>query len=175
MNCVACLHRDRDLLDAQLVAGVPYRAIANTFDLSLGSISRHRRHLVDMVKERTTSERGEHAGVLLNRVESLLDEAKGILADAKAAKDLRAGTNAVHAVARVLELIGKLTGELAQPNMPGLHLTLNRVTNNAIVAVDNDTDFAAMVGEATKGFSVDELMRLKALVCNTRDTPLLMR
>jgi hypothetical protein len=60
--------------------------------------------------------------------------------------------------------------------MPGLHLTLNdRVTNTTINNFDNAADFAATVGEATKGFSVDELLRLKALVNNLSTTPLLMR
>jgi hypothetical protein len=128
-----------------------------------------------IIRERTQDQRAERGDDLLQRVQRLSDEAIGILEIAKAEKNLKAATSAICAAVRTLELCGRLDGSLAQPNAPGLHLTMNRVTNNTIVAVDNDADFAAMIGEATRGFDHAELDRLKALVLNTRETPLLMR
>jgi len=51
---------------------------------------------------------------------------------------------------------------------------MNRTTIN-VANYDNDTDFAAMIGEATKGFSIDEFMRLRALACTVDAPPLLSR
>jgi hypothetical protein len=80
MNCAGCLHRDRDQLDAQLVAGIPYRTIASTFDLSLGAISRHKRHVQEMIQARTAEETAAHGSALLDRVTKLVGEAEEILA-----------------------------------------------------------------------------------------------
>jgi hypothetical protein len=161
--CSTCAHPNRDEIDRQLVAGAPLRAISASFNISLGSIHRHKEHVRDMIRERTRDERFEHSSDLLQRVLRLAGEAEGLLQSAKAASNLKAATSAICAAVRVLELCGRLDGSLAQPNAPGLHLTLNRVTNNTIVNYDNDIGFAQMIAEATKNFSPAEIERLKAL------------
>lgn len=166
MNCAGCLHRDRDLLDAQLVQGVPYRIIAETFDLSLGSISRHKRHVKDMIQARSAAETNEHGSALLARVEEVITEAKAILVDAKAAKSFGPATQALNSITRALELCARLSGELQAANTGGLHLTLNKTTINVANYAD-DREFALLVSEATKSFNPDEIARLKALaMCN---------
>ncbi len=109
----------------------------------------------------------EHRSALLDRVLRLADEAEKILASARRERNDFRGASGLGAAAKLLDLCGRLSGELQSANAGGTqHLTMNRVTNNTIINVDNDADFAAMIGEATKGFSVDELTRLKALACN---------
>jgi hypothetical protein len=164
MPCKACNHRDRDQIDHQLVSGTPLRHLVASTGISIGALSRHRSHVKDILRERTQGEHEEHGSDLLQRVLKLADEAIGILETAKANGNLKAATSAICAAVRVLELTGRLDGSLAQPNAPGIHLTLNqRVTNTIINNYDNDVEFAMMIGEATRGFSVDELMRLKVL------------
>jgi hypothetical protein len=179
MGCKLDHHPNRDAIDHQIVAGVPLRQICATFNTSLGVVHRHKtdciKKLLSQAMQHEQGERAERGSALLDRVEKLVTSAEEILEAAKTKNDFRGANGALGAAAKLLDLLGRLSGELQSANAGGLHLTMNRVTNNTIVAVDNDADFAAMIGEATKGFSVDELMRLKALVNNPSTTPLLMR
>lgn len=168
-HCKACRDPRRDQIDEQLLAGTPLRVIVASTGLSLGGLSRHRDHLRETLalamRERSEGERAAHGKSLVGRVEELISEAQDVCRLAKADKKYAAASNALNSVGRSLELIGKLTGEIAlSANAPGIHLTLNRVTNTTINNYDNDVEFAAMIGEATRGFDFNELMRLKALV-----------
>ena len=169
MNCAGCLHRDRDALDAQLVQGVPYRSIAASFDLSLGSISRHKRHVREMVQGRSTVEMNEHGSDLLQRVQKLADEATLILETAKTEKNLKAATAAICAAVRTLELIGRLDGSLAQPHAPGLQLHLHKTVN--VTNYGDDKEIAALVAEATAGFNPAVIERFKQLAACNVDAP----
>lgn len=167
MSCRACSHSDRDTIDHQLIAGVPVRTIVAATGLSLGGLTRHKQHLKETLglalRKRTPEQSEEHASSLLSRVEELITEAQQILTTAKADKDPKSALNAVNALARLLELLGRVSGELAQPNAGGLHLTLNstKVTVNKFDG--DDVEFATMIGEATNGFDVAELLRLKRI------------
>jgi hypothetical protein len=177
MNCRACSHPRRDEIDRQIVAGVPLRTIVAETGLSLGGLVRHKACIKELLSQ--AMEEGRAAGAaqgsdLLDRVHKLADEAIGILETAKAEKDLKAGTAAICAAVRCLELCGRLDGSLAQPNAPGLHLHLSK-TVNVTSNYGDDADFAAMIGEATKGFSVEELMRLKRIACSDVAPPLVIR
>jgi hypothetical protein len=171
MRCKACDHPNVVTINQQIVAGATLRPLVASTGISMGVLSRHRGHIKDLLKESIAREQSEREGSgndLLQRVRRLADEAEELLQAAKAAKNLKAATSAICAAVRVLELTGRLDGSLAQPNAPGLHLTLNqRVTNVSIISYENDVEFAVMVGEATRGFDVNELMRLKALVDNS--------
>jgi hypothetical protein len=167
--CKACAHRDRDRIDRQIIDGIALRPLSRTTGLSLGCLHRHKEHIKDIIRARTQSESETHGSDLLDRVRKLTDEAIGILETAKAAGNLKAATSAIIAAVRTLELTGRLDGSLAQPNAPGLHLTLNKVTNVNVTNYDNDVEFAQLIREATKNFSESEIARLKMLAsCNDR-------
>jgi len=172
MVCRACRHPNRDEIDRQLIAGTPLRVIVASSGLSLGGLVRHKQCIKETLgvalRERSQEETAAHGSNLLQRVQKLADEAIGILAAAKAEKNLKAATSAICAAVRTLELIGRLDGSLAQPHAPGLHLTLNKTTIN-VTNYDDDLDFARMVGEATKGFNLNEFERLRALAQGKQD------
>jgi len=44
-NCKACSHSQRAEIDQAIIEGIPYRLIAEVFDLGLATIWRHKRHL----------------------------------------------------------------------------------------------------------------------------------
>jgi hypothetical protein len=164
VNCRACSHPDRDAIDRQIVAGTPLRAIAASSDLSLGGLVRHKqciRKLLNQAMESDRGERAERGSALHDRVEKLVGEAEQVLAKAKAKDDFRGAVGALGAAAKLLDLLGRVSGELQSANSGGIHLT--KITNVNVTNYDNDRDFAAMVGEATRGFDVRELMRLKAI------------
>jgi hypothetical protein len=164
MNCAGCLHRNRDQLDAQLIQGIPYRTISETFHLSLGAVSRHRKHVREMIQARGESETAAHGSALYDRVEKLVGEAEAILEAAKAKKDFRGANGALGAACKLLDLLGRASGQLQAANAGGIHLTLNqRVTNTVINNYDMDVEFAMLVSEATRNFDPVEIGRLKAL------------
>ncbi len=155
--CRACHDPRRDQIDQQLISGVPLRTIVSQTGLSLGGLVRHKQHIKEMIglalKERSPEETLEHAEALANRVEEVICEARDICAKAKAEKSFAAATGALNTIARSLELLGKLTGEIATPNAGGIHFT--KITNTTVnVGADDDVSFAVMIGEATKGFDV---------------------
>jgi hypothetical protein len=147
-----------------LVAFVPVRTIIARYPsprLSLGGLERHKDHIRDIIRERQAGERSEHAGDLLVRIESVISGAQEIMSDARASKNLTAAVAALNATTRALDLLARATGQLVPQNSP-FHLTLNR-TNTTINVGADDLEFAQMIGEATHGFSIDELMRLKGI------------
>ena len=82
---------------------------------------------------RTQEQREEHSGVLVSRVEKLAAAAEEILAMAKADKNLNAATGAINAATRLLELVGRPSGELQSANAGGIHLTMNKISNSTVV------------------------------------------
>jgi hypothetical protein len=168
MKCGPCFHPLREQIDRQIVDGVPYRTIATRFHLSLGTINRHRAHLKEMLNDalqERAGERSERGSDLLNRVTKLVDEAESLLAVAKSKENIVGATSAINSACRLLELCGKLSGELSSQNIGGIHLTVNKTTT--VNNYDDDAAFAEMIGEATRGFDVAELMRLKSIAQRT--------
>jgi hypothetical protein len=165
MHCKPCFHPRRSEIDRQIVVGVAYRNIAAAFDLSLGSLSRHKSHiqeaLADAVKQRD-GERSEQSSALLARVEKLVGEAESLLASAKAKDNIAGATSAINAATRLLELLGRLTGELGSQNSGGIHLTVNKTTNTTI-NYNDDTEIAVLIAEATRNFDPNEIQRLRML------------
>jgi hypothetical protein len=162
MQCAGCLHRDRDQLDAEMVKGTPYRTLGATFGLSLGALSRHRRHIKEMLAARGPAETSEHGSALLARVEEVITEAKAILTEARANKSFGPATQALNSITRALELCARLSGELQSANAGGLQLHLHKhehVTNNYM----DEREFALLIQEATRNFNPDEISRLRLL------------
>jgi hypothetical protein len=165
MACKLDRHPRRDELDRAMVNGVDYRTICATFGASLGTLNRHKSCIKELLREAIQSgqaERGEQGSNLLARVEQLITTTEEILATAKTDKDLKAATNAVGAITRLLELLGRLDGSLMQSGGPGLHLHLSKtvnVTNN----YGSDEEIALLVAEATAGFDPAVISRFKQL------------
>jgi hypothetical protein len=164
--CRPCVHPNRDQIDRQLVDGIPYRTIGARFDVSLGSLSRHKAHVVQLLKERAPAEREEHGHDLLSdllaRVERVVTKTEEVLATAKAGKHFSAAIGALNALTRQLELIGKLSGGLPGPGGLTVHYNANNTVINNYDG--SDMDLATAVAEATKDFDPNEIQRLRLLV-----------
>ncbi len=170
-RCKICVRSDRAAIDKKIASGVHYRILVSEYGLSLGLLSRHRPHITQEIQALVASERSAQrvSGLtsgLLQRLETVISEAQSICAEAKASKSYTSAVAALNAVTRNLQLVGRITGEL-QSNSGGIHVTQVNVN---VATYDDDIEFAAMIGEATKNFSVEELMRLKALAEGAADT-----
>ena len=112
-ECKACIHPKRTEIDAMLVAGTPsMRDIERQMNLSRSALSRHKAHLAPALA--TAKKAGDVAAAdsLLERIESLISDCKGIVEKAQAAKDYSAAVRALGEVRQSLELLGQVSGEL---------------------------------------------------------------
>jgi hypothetical protein len=159
--CRACVHPDRDRIDLDIINGQPLRAITSWSGLSLGGLSRHREHVKELIRERSATEREEHASSLVQRVTRLVGKAEKFVEVAEAEKNYRGATSALVAACKLLDLLGRLDGQLGSANTPGLHVSFHKTVN--VNFDSDDKEFAEMIGEATRGFSIEELMRLKRI------------
>ena len=74
---------------------------------------RHRDdHLAAAVVKANGAAEATHGDDLLAKLESIEVEARGILKDAKKAKDLRAAVMAIRELTRLVDLLARLRGEL---------------------------------------------------------------
>jgi len=118
----------------------------------------------ERIRTRSPSERAAHGNELLSRVEKIITDTEEIVTLARSSKDLRAAVSALNALTKQIELVGKLSGGL-----PSGALTLNLTSNTSttINLGDDDKELAICVGEATHGFDVAELLRLKSIAEST--------
>jgi hypothetical protein len=166
MNCRPCFHPSRHEIDRQIVAGVPLRSIARSFGVSLGAVHRHKEHVKEALaaaRQSREKDDAKHGSALYERVEKLVSEAEEILAAAKAKNDFRGANGALGAAAKLLDLLGRVSGELQSANAGGIHLSLtsNRVTVNT--APGSDAELAELLAEATDDFDPVVIERFKAL------------
>jgi hypothetical protein len=112
-TCSCCSHPDREGIDAAIVAGEPFRAIAIRVDVSKDAIARHARSHVSRAL-RTIQARREERGAetLVERVERLYARAAAILDAAEADGRASIALGAVRELRGVVELLARLTGEL---------------------------------------------------------------
>ena len=112
-TCTICGHQKRTEIDTALLRSDKLRNIVAGFSVSMGSLVRHRdRHLpVTMAhaKEAREAEMGEN---LLGEARRLHARAMRILERAEAAGQLDTALKAIREVRGILELLGKLDGQI---------------------------------------------------------------
>jgi len=102
---------------------VPYRKIAERFDVSEPALSRHLNdHLAGYVRQ-ALSEYGTDKGVkVLDKLTSTLGRLDEFLDDADSARDAREFVMVAAEMRKELELLAKLQGELQQAGTINVHL-----------------------------------------------------
>jgi hypothetical protein len=122
-RCRACHDPRRNEIDRLIISGRPLRAISADVGIGLGSLCRHKQHIKELLgatlETRTPSESERHASALLQRVLRLADEAENVLRSARARSDFRGANGALGASAKLLDLCGRLSGELTSSHTPG--------------------------------------------------------
>ena len=108
--CTICASTQHQAIDQALVAGTPYRAVAERFAASPPSVYRHQQgHLpATMLKAREAQEVA-HADGLLAQLQSLQQQTLEILARAESTGDLRSALAALRELRSTVELTAKLT------------------------------------------------------------------
>jgi len=111
--CSICTHRQRPAIDQALVAGEPYRGIAQRFAASPDAVFRHRSdHLPATLVQARAVEEVAHADGLLGQLVRLQDDARRIGSRAEEAGDLRTALIGIRELVRIVELTAKMAGQL---------------------------------------------------------------
>jgi hypothetical protein len=112
-SCTVCTHEARKEIDRALVAGEPFRNIAERFGTSAAALHRHKAdHLPVKLTKAREAEEVAQADDLLSQVRDLHARALAILDKAEAAGELRTALSAIREARGNLELLAKLLGEL---------------------------------------------------------------
>jgi hypothetical protein len=121
--CTCCTHKERAAIDTALLESQPLRHIAAQFNVSTGALQRHRDHITPALAKAQEARAIASADTLLDQVKSLQSEAKSILEEAKNTGDLKTALSAIGQARACLELLAKLTGELA--SQPVVNVTVS--------------------------------------------------
>lgn len=112
-TCTVCTSPDRDAIDAEIIRGGSFRAIAEAHGLGRMSVQRHAAsHLPKTLVKAHEAATVARADDLLGQVRQLQDRALGILRRAERKGDLRSASGAIREARGLIELLGKLAGEL---------------------------------------------------------------
>lgn len=114
-TCTICTHPERQAIDQALVAGTPKRDVSALFRVSEDAMTRHAAaHLPQALSKAQEAKEVAQGDDLLGQLKDLQGRTLGILTQAEEAKDLRTALQAVGQARGNLELLAKVTGELAQ-------------------------------------------------------------
>ena len=113
-TCTICANPDIQGIDQALVAGTPYRAVAERFEISPPSLYRHQQgHLpATLLKARGVPEVA-HADGLIAQLQSLQQKALEILNRAEGSGDLRSALSALRELRGTVELTARLSGQMS--------------------------------------------------------------
>lgn len=112
-KCLVCESKRLKEIDKSLIDNESNRSIAKRFDLSAAAVQRHKtNHLPVLLIKAKDAETVAHADKLIDRVQSLLERATRLADQAEKSKNLFAALTGVREIRGVLELIGRINGEL---------------------------------------------------------------
>jgi hypothetical protein len=112
-TCTICSHPDRAEIDRALLDTDSLRDIAGRFDVSRSALDRHKAdHLPEQLSKAQEADEVTQADDLLGRLDELWKEAKEIEARAKKSDDLRTAIQGIGQLARIVEVMAKIRGEI---------------------------------------------------------------
>jgi hypothetical protein len=114
-TCTVCSHPKRSEIDAALLRSDSLRSIVERCSISMGSLVRHsQKHLAQSIAAAKQAREVEAGESLIHQARSLHARAMGILERAEAAGHLDTALKAIRELRGILELLGKLDGQLQE-------------------------------------------------------------
>ncbi len=112
-SCTVCHHVQRATIEAALLAGDALRDIARRYATGKDALARHRaQHLPARLAMARQAEEAAGADSLLDKARDLEETARRLCKQAEASGDPRTALQGVRELGRLLELSGRLRGEL---------------------------------------------------------------
>jgi hypothetical protein len=110
-SCTICSRPSRNQIDAAFVSGESFQSLARRFGESRSALVRHTKsHLSDAVASRPAPVSRTES--LVHQIDELKTKARSILDKAESQGDLRTALAGIQELARLIELLAKLSGEL---------------------------------------------------------------
>lgn len=117
-HCKICTHPARDEIDALLLEGESTRTLAKRFERSHSAMYRHATlHLANRIRVALEARETSQSAKLIAQVRELQRKAQQLLHLAESDGDFRTALAGVRELARLIELVAKLTGELKPPQV----------------------------------------------------------
>jgi len=108
-----CDHPSKNSINNRLINGIADTVIGKEFNLSRDSVRRHREsHLPRLLSIAERVSEASNADVLLLRSEELYNKAWELLRKAESTGDIKTAMSGIGQASRVLELLGRLLGEI---------------------------------------------------------------
>jgi hypothetical protein len=172
-RCTVCAHPKVEAIDMALIAGEPYRSVANRYEsLSQAAVQRHEEnHLPATLSKAMEAREVPRADDLLASVRGLQRRALSTLGKAEEAGELRTALLAIREARGNLELLAKISGELQQEGTVNLHLSPEylEVRTAILVAVEPYPEAAQAIikfmedRESFKGSSTELHKKLESI------------
>jgi hypothetical protein len=118
-------HPARKEIEQALLEGESYGTVAKRYGTNKAVLHRHRQTLPAVIARGANPAEIERSDTLLDQVRNLQAEASSVLDSAKNSGDLQTALKAIAQARACIELLAKLTGELAA--QPTINLTVNPV------------------------------------------------
>lgn len=137
--CAVCNDGDRSQLDAAHIAGASIRELAKRFGRNKDTVQKHVRHHIPAAAERATAaahvREAEHGDSILAEVADLQSEARRLQSRAEGKRDYRTAIAAIRELVRLVELKGRLLGELRDREINVTNVQLDAATAERMAAV----------------------------------------
>ena len=118
-HCTICSNPDIQGIVQTLVADMPYRTVAERFEISPPSLYRHwQGHLPATLLKAREVQDVAHADNLMAQLQSLQQKALEILNHAEGSGDLRSALLALRELRGTVELTARLTGQMSTGRQP---------------------------------------------------------
>lgn len=160
--CSVCSHRSRKEIDAAIAGGVSTLAgLSRRYGMSRQSLMRHRdTHMgrdIKAVQARARDDAAYDRGsTLLDRMHQLGADAKDALEEAKHLKDTRLILAAIGTASKLLELQGKLEGDIGTGGTTNINVTMNDFRTLQINIVSALEGFPEAKAAVLKALSADD-------------------
>lgn len=138
--CSVCVHAELESINQALVERkIPVRTLARNHGVSRDALMRHNEaHVPATLAKAAKAHEAARGDGLLAQVRQLVADARRYQAAAEAAGDARLALQTIREQGRVLELLGKVTGELAQGG--GTTVNVGVAVNQAPQDIDSYSD-----------------------------------
>jgi hypothetical protein len=158
--CTVCCHGDHHKIDKELVANLPQRQVARRYGISPDSIKRHLAsgHVVRTISKAAEAKEILQGVDLVAKLHELAVDAQQILEESRNVKQYSAAMAAIREMARIVELVARLTGQLDESTRVNI-----LVQQQAAAAAEQDL----MLDRLT----VPELAELRRLVAKAQGEP----
>jgi transposase-like protein len=117
-KCKVCSHPLKDDIDFRLVSGHAYRELSRQFGIDKSSLHRHKKnHISAKLIESQRFKEISSANLLVEQIQKLQIKAERIAKKAERKGDYRTALAGIRELTRIVELLGKLQGELHESNV----------------------------------------------------------